>query len=240
MEQSTFLQVEAVQREYRVSDLPERERPVNRLREVGPRSLSDVELLACVLQTSNALSQARSLLVEVGGLDGLTRAESCMFEVIPGIGPAQAARLQATVELGRRIATEPVTEREQVRSSVDAARVLFPLISAEVQEHFVVLFLDTRNRIIEHEVLYKGSLNMTMVRVAEVFRGAIRRNCAAIIVAHNHPSGDPSPSPEDVALTRRLVDAGRLVEVEVVDHLVIGRWQQYVSLRDRGLGFDAV
>ncbi len=102
----------------------------------------------------------------------------------------------------------------------------------------MVLYLDTRNRVVDQEVLYVGSLNTSLVRIAEVFRGAVRRNCAAVIVAHNHPSGDPNPSPEDVALTRRLVDAGKLLEVDVLDHLVIGQ-NRYVSLRERALGFEA-
>src|SRR5690606_32309380 len=106
------------------------------------------------------------------------------------------------------------------------------------QEHFTVLFLDTRNRVTDEETLYVGSLNTSLVRIAEVFRGAVRRNCAAVIVAHNHPSGDPTPSPEDVALTRRLVDAGKLLEIEVLDHLVIGN-NRYVSLRERALGFES-
>jgi DNA repair protein RadC len=112
------------------------------------------------------------------------------------------------------------------------------VICVQEYEHFVVLYLDTRNRVTSREILYKGSLNTSLVRIAEVFRGAVRRNCAALIVAHNHPSGDPNPSPEDVALTRRLVDAGKLLEVDVLDHLVIGQ-NRYVSLRERALGFEA-
>jgi DNA repair protein RadC len=103
----------------------------------------------------------------------------------------------------------------------------------------MVLYLDTRNRVIDQETLYIGSLNTSLVRISEVFRGAVRRNCASVIVAHNHPSGDPSPSPEDVALTRRLVQSGKLLEIDVLDHLVIGQ-NRYVSLRERGLGFEQV
>jgi DNA repair protein RadC len=112
------------------------------------------------------------------------------------------------------------------------------VICVQEYEHIVVLYLDTRNRVTSCEILYKGSLNTSWVRIVEVFRGAVRRNCAALIVAHNHPSGDPNPSPEDVALTRRLVDAGKLLEVDVLDHLVIGQ-NRYVSLRERALGFEA-
>ena len=111
------------------------------------------------------------------------------------------------------------------------------MIGNKEQEHFVVLHLDTRNRITHKEVLYKGSLNTSLVRTGEVFKSALRRNCAGIVVAHNHPSGDPNPSPEDIALTRRLVDAGKLVEVSVLDHLIIGH-NRYISLRERALGFE--
>jgi len=132
---------------------------------------------------------------------------------------------------------EAPEERFQIRAPQDAANILIPLIGHQEQEHFVVLYLDTRNRVTDREVLYKGSLNTSLVRIAEVFRGAIRRNCAAIIVAHNHPSGDPGPSPEDISLTRRLVEAGKLVEVDVLDHVVVGQ-NRFVSLRERGLGFE--
>jgi DNA repair protein RadC len=104
------------------------------------------------------------------------------------------------------------------------------------QEHFRILYLDTRNRLLGVETIYVGSLNASYIRVSEVFRDAVKRSCAAIIVAHNHPSGDPTPSPEDVEVTRRLVAAGELLDIEVLDHLVIGR-QRFVSLRERGLGF---
>ena len=113
-------------------------------------------------------------------------------------------------------------------------------IGRQAQEHFVVLYLDIRNRIFDREVVYKGTVNTTVIRVAELFRGAVRRNAAAIIIAHNHPSGDASPSPEDIALTRRVVEAGQLLQVECLDHLIIGSAGTYVSLRQRDLGFEAL
>ena len=132
---------------------------------------------------------------------------------------------------------EAPEERYQIRSPGDAANLLMPMIGHQEQEHFVVLYLDTRNRVLDREILYKGSLNTSLVRIAEVFRGAVRRNCAGIVVAHNHPSGDPNPSPEDIALTRRLVSAGKLLEIDMLDHVVVGQ-NRFVSLRERALGFE--
>jgi len=225
-----------------VKEMPEDERPRERLARVGPQALSSAELLAIILRTGvkgeNVVTMASRLRAKYGGLAGLSRVELAQLGQEHGLGPAKASQLLAALELGRRLMAESPEERFQIRAPQDAANLLIPLIGHQEQEHFVVLYLDTRNRVMDREVLYKGSLNTSLVRIAEVFRGAIRRNCAAIIVAHNHPSGDPSPSPEDVALTRRLVEAGKLVEVEVLDHVVIGQGR-FVSLRERGLGFES-
>lgn len=222
---------------YAIADMPVRERPVNRLREVGPHAVSNAELLACILQSGDALALANRLLVELGGLEGLARYETEGFAHVHGVGAALSARVQAAIELGRRMAVVPTTDRVQVRGPEDAANVLLPWIGRQEQEHFVVLYLNTRNHIVGRELLYKGTLNTSLARIAEVFRGAIRRNCMGIIVGHNHPSGDPSPSPEDIALTRRLVEAGKLMEVDVLDHFIVGHGR-FVSLRERGMGFE--
>jgi len=222
---------------YKVADLPEAERPVNRIREAGPQAVSNAELLACILQTGDALNQANALLTELGGLAGLARAEQCMLDTVPGIGKARAAQIEAAIELGRRIAATPARDLPQVQRPDDVAAVLMPLLRNAEQEKFVVLFLDTRNHIFDQEVLYKGTLNSSTVRISEVFRGATRRNCASIIVSHNHPSGDPSPSPEDIALTRQLAKAGEMLQITVLDHIIIGQGR-FVSLRERGVGFD--
>lgn len=226
-----------------VKEMPSEERPRERLAHAGPQALATTELLAIILRTGtpgeNVLTLATRLLKQYGGLGGLARAEVAQLTAEHGLGPAKAAQLLAALELGRRLLAAAPEERFQIKRPSDAADILLPLIGYKEQEHFVVLYLDTRNRVLDQEILYKGSLNTSLVRIAEVFRGAIRRNCAAVIVAHNHPSGDPSPSPEDVALTRRLVEAGKLIEVDVLDHVVIGH-NRYVSLRERGLGFDGV
>lgn len=224
---------------YRIAELPAEERPLNRLREVGAHYLSTTELLACVLQTGDALHQAQTLLTTLGGLEGLARAEMCMFADVPGIGAARAAQVQAALELGRRAAFEHGEELVQVRAPSDAGNVLLGMSQHQEQEHFMVLYLDTRNRIVDREVLYRGTLNQSLVRTAEIFRGAIRRNVMGIILGHNHPSGDPEPSAEDIALTRNLVEAGKLMQIDVLDHIVVGRGR-WVSLRERGLGFEGV
>ena len=224
-----------------VKEMPEKERPRERLARVGPQALSTAELLAIILRTGvggeNVLTMAQRILSTFEGLGGLARADYVQIQAEHGIGPAKASQIMAALELGRRLMAEAPQERYQIRSPADAAHLLLPMIGHKPQENFVVMYLDTRNRVLEHEILYKGSLNTSLVRVSEVFRGAVRRNCASLVVAHNHPSGDPSPSPEDVALTRRLVDAGKLLDVEVLDHLVIGQ-NRHFSLREHGLVFE--
>ena len=224
-----------------IREMPVEERPRERLAHAGPQAVSTAELLAIILRTGvrgeNVLTMAQRLLSTYGGLGGLARAEVAQLTAEHGLGPAKAAQIIAALELGKRLMAESPEERFQIRNPADGAHILIPLIGRKEQEHFVVLYMDTRNRVTDREILYKGSLNTSLVRIAEVFRSAVRRNCAAIIVAHNHPSGDPKPSPEDIALTRRLVQAGKLLEIEVLDHFVVGN-QRYVSMREQALGFD--
>lgn len=225
---------------YTVKDMPEDERPRERLQRHGPEALSTPELLAIILRTGvggiNVLTLATQLLTEYKSLSALARADFAQLTQTHGLGPAKAAQLMAALELGRRLMRETPQEPLQIRTPGDAAHYLMPSMSFYEQEHFVVLYLNTRSHVIDQEDLYRGGLNTAIVRVAEVFRGAIRRNCNAILVAHNHPSGDPTPSPDDIALTRKLVEAGKLIEIELLDHLVIGQ-NRFVSLRERGLGF---
>ena len=222
----------------RLKDLPLRERPVYRLHHVGAAALGLSELLAAIIGGNKQIEIAHALLARYDSLSDIAKASPQELAQVTGLGPSRAAALKAALELGRRLMLEAAGEKPQIRSPGDAAAILIPDLAHAEQEHFVVLLLDTRNRVIARENLYKGSLNQSQVRVGEVFREALRRNCAAIIVAHNHPSNDSSPSPEDIAVTRDLVAAGTLLGVEVLDHLIIGGHQRWISLRERGLGFE--
>ena len=227
----------------RIHDLPTTDRPRERLAREGAAVLSNAELLAILLRVGvageNAVRVAERLLAQLQGLPGLHRAGYADLCAQKGIGPAKAAQLQAAVELGKRIAVAPSGERTTISSPADAANLLMYQMAPLDQEYLFVILLDTRNRVLGVPLeVYHGSLNTSMIRVGELFREAIKVNAAALIVAHNHPSGDPSPSPEDVAVTRALVEAGKLLDIDVLDHLVIGRYR-FVSLKERGLGFSA-
>ncbi len=223
-----------------IRDLPAGERPRERLARVGEGALSTTELLAIILGTGvggeSVLDMASRLLSRYNGLPGLARASFAELRAEKGLGEAKTSQLKAALELGRRMLLASPEDRFIVRSPADVAQLLMAEMGHLEQEHFQVLYLDTRNRVLGSETVYVGSLNASHIRVGEVFRDAVKRNCAAIIVAHNHPSGDPTPSPEDVEVTRQLVAAGNLLDIEVLDHLIIGQ-QRFVSLRERGLGF---
>jgi DNA repair protein RadC len=225
---------------YRIMDLDKSERPRERLARLGPQVLSKAELLAILLRTGvpgeNAVQVGQRLLNEFGGLAGLHRAP---FEEVcaqHGIGEAKACQIKAAIELGHRLRLEAPEERHAVHSPEDAAILVQYEMGALEQEELWVILLDIRNRLLDIDKIYRGSLTHSQVRVGELFKSAIRRNAAAIIVVHNHPSGDPSPSPDDIALTRAIIQAGQLIDIQVLDHLVIGQGR-FVSLKERGLGF---
>jgi len=182
------------------------------------------------------LDLSNKLLSRFGGLAGVDRAALGELCACKGLGLAKAIQVKAAFELGRRLTMLNPDQRPQVRSPQDAASLLMTDMGRLDQEHFRVLLLNTKNQVLQFEDVYKGSLNASAVRIGEVFRAAIRHNCASIIIAHNHPSGDPTPSPEDVSVTKLVVEAGKLLDIDVLDHLVIGA-NSFVSLRERGLGF---
>jgi DNA repair protein RadC len=223
-----------------IKDLPQDERPRERLYKYGATNLSNAELLAILMRVGtrdeNAVQMGQRLISKYG-LPGLARASFDELTHEKGLGLAKVAQIKAALELGRRLAAASPQERQVIRSPADAANLLMSEMQFLEQEQMRTVLLDTRNRVLRTHTVYVGSLNTAMVRIGELFRDAIRANCAALIVVHNHPSGDPTPSPEDVAVTRMIVEAGKLLDIDVLDHIVIGR-KRYVSLKERGLGFD--
>ncbi|MFM8320577.1 MAG: DNA repair protein RadC [Chloroflexota bacterium] len=225
---------------YRISDLDADQRPRERLALHGPQALSSAELLAILLRVGvpgeNAVQVGQRLLNNLGGLPGIHRASLDEVCAEHGVGPAKAAQIKAAIELGRRLVAEAPEERPAIHSPADAANLLLYEMGALEQEELRLILLDVRNRLLSIAPLYRGSATSSQVRVGELFKTAIRKNAAHLIVVHNHPSGDPTPSPDDVALTRAIVQAGKLLDIDVLDHLVIGRGR-WVSLKERGLGF---
>ncbi len=219
--------------------LPLREQPGARVR-ADSAICTTLELLAALIGGPQQIEVAQRLLTHFGSLSNVFAAPPTALIEISGIGPLTVARLRAALELGLRVAAQPTEQRPQIRSVADAAELLIPQMCRLEQEQFKLILLDTRMYVIDVVTLYVGSVNQQIIRVAEVFREAIRRNATAIVLAHNHPSSDVSPSPEDVSTTRAIIKAGHLLDVEVVDHLIIsGRGQHaYCSLKERGLGFD--
>jgi DNA repair protein RadC len=224
-----------------IHDMARGDRPRERLLHVGERALNTSELLAICIRIGvggeNVVRLAERLLSQFGGLPGLSRASIEELTQVHGIGPAKAVEIKAALELGRRLLASTPEERPKVTQPADAANLLMSEMMFLEQEELRVVLLDTRNRVLSTPTIYRGSLNTSVVRIGELFRPAIRSNAAALIVAHNHPSGDPAPSPEDVNVTRQVVKAGSLLNIDVLDHIIIGR-QKFVSLKERGLGFD--
>lgn len=226
---------------YLIADLASNDRPRERLSDLGAEILSNAELIAILLGSGvkgqNVIDLAQSLLLKFGGLSGLHKTAFDELCNVKGIGPAKAAQLKAAIELGRRLTAAAPEEKPVVRSPEDAARLVMYAMGALEVEHLKVMLLDTRNRLIRIVQVYVGSLNASLIRVGEIFREAVRANAASLIIVHNHPSGDPSPSPEDIAVTLEIVSAGKLLDVEVLDHIIIGK-NRFVSLKSKGLGFE--
>lgn len=195
--------------------------------------------MAIILGTGasrDAFHLAEQLIQEHGGLLGIAQLGIAQLQEPKGMGLAKAAQLKSALELGGRLRTEMIGNRPLIKTPADAAEVLLPEMGLLEQEEVRTMLLDTRNRLIASPMIYRGSLNACNMRIAEVFREAIRQNAASLIVAHNHPSGDPSPSTDDVNVTRELIKAGKMLDIELLDHLVIAQ-NRHVSLKERGLGF---
>jgi DNA repair protein RadC len=220
---------------------PASEQPREKLEAFGAGSLATPELLAIILRVGRAgesvLAVAQRLLVQSGGLAGVDRASLAELGKVSGIGRVKGIEIKAALELGRRLMSLAPEQQPEIRTPDDAYRLLQPDMQFLTREHLKTVLLNTKNRVQSIETVYEGSVNSANVRIAEVFREAIRRDCPQLIVAHNHPSGDPTPSPEDVGVTRQLVEAGKLLDIAVLDHIVVGHGR-FVSLKQRGLGFS--
>ncbi|MBK8129284.1 MAG: DNA repair protein RadC [bacterium] len=221
-----------------IKDLPVEEQPYTRMDEFGLRVLTTAEVMAIALGNKDGLDLATDILTSKRNLLGIARSTRQELAQEPGVGEATARRLLAILELGRRFTATPQEQKARVTTPSDAAAYLMPDLMNLDQEHLVVLTLNTRNYITGKQTVYIGNVNTSIIRMAEIFNVAVRRAAPAIIVAHNHPSGDPSPSPEDVNVTRQLVAAGKLLEIDLLDHVIIGH-NRYVSLKEHGLGFDS-
>lgn len=223
-----------------VRDMPSDDRPRERLIKFGAASLKNEELLAIILrvgtQGENVIELAARLLREHDGLGGLLTADTALLASAHGMGEAKTAQLKAALELGRRLSALTPSGRARITSPNDVANLVSLEIGYLAQEQLRVLCLDSKNYLRAQQVVYQGTVTSSLVRAAEVFKPAISRTCPAIIVVHNHPSGDPAPSPEDVRTTEQLRKAGELLDIELLDHIIIGH-NGFVSMKERRLGF---
>jgi DNA repair protein RadC len=225
----------------RLREMPATERPRERLAERGPAGLSSAELVALVWGSgsrgASALSLAEEALARNDGLGGLSHASEAELRTLPGVGGARSAQLAAAFELGRRAAAAWPDGRWTVRAPRDVADRLAVSMGQLEREELRVLLLNAKNSVLKAVTIYQGNVSSSLVRVGELFRDAVRVNATGIILVHNHPSGDPTPSPDDLHLTAEALAAGRLLDIDLLDHIVIGH-ASYVSLRDRGVAFD--
>lgn len=220
-----------------IKDVPKEDRPRERLLRVGSSHLSNQELLAILIGTGTkeepVTTLANRVLMHFEGLKLLRDATIEELTSIKGIGEAKGVTILAALELGKRLNQYRAEERYVVRSPEDGADYVMEEMRILNQEHFVVLFLNTKNEIIHRQTIFVGSLNASIVHPREVYREAVKRSAASIIVAHNHPSGDPTPSQEDIHVTRRLAESGQMIGIELLDHLIIGD-RKFVSLKEKG------
>ncbi len=221
-------------------EVPEAERPRERLALRGAGGLSSAELIALVWGTGargmNAVDLAEEALARHDGLTGLARASDTELAAIPGIGPARAAQLSAAFELGRRLLADWPSGRWTIRAPRDVAERFVLQMGRLEREELRVVLLNTKNVVLRVATVYQGNVSSSLVRVGELYRDAVRLNASGVILVHNHPSGDPTPSPDDLHLTAEALAAGRLLDIDLLDHLVIGH-DAFVSLRERGVAF---
>src|SRR5215210_558932 len=224
-----------------IREIPAAERPRERLAMRGAAGLSAAELIALIWGSGSrgrsAVDLADDALARHEGLTGLARATDLELEAVPGIGAAKAAQLTAAFELGRRLLADWPSGRWTIRSPRDVADRLILQMGRLEREELRVVLLNTKNVVLRVQTIYQGNVSSSLVRVGELFRDAVRLNATTLILVHNHPSGDPTPSPDDLHLTAEALAAGRLLDIAVLDHVVVGH-DAWISLRDRGVVFD--
>ena len=221
-------------------DMPMRDWPRERLKEQGAEALTNAELMAILFRTGlegeNALAMATRILAKYDGLPGMSRIGYPELISERGLSHAKACQILAGIELGKRVASVRNDDQAAIETPEDIANLVMAEMNGLEREHLRIILLNTKNRVVLIHNLYVGSVNAALVRPAEVFAEAVRWTCPAIAIVHNHPSGDPHPSDEDVAMTRRLIEAGKVLDIEVVDHVIIGR-QTFVSMREKRFAF---
>jgi DNA repair protein RadC len=221
-----------------LKNLPHELKPRERLYKIGPQSLSDIEVLAILLGTGtkgeNVLDLASRILTEAGGISSIAGKSVHDFEQIRGIGQAKAAQVKAALEFGRRSARATYGQRPIISSPSDAASLIMEEMRFLDREHFRVMHLNTKKMVLGISEVSIGSLNSSLVHPRECFKEAIKRNSHSLILLHNHPSGDPTPSKEDLEITNRLIECGRILGILVLDHIIIGDGS-YISLREKGI-----
>jgi len=221
-----------------IRDVPKEERPRERLMKEGAGRLSNPELLSIVLRTGlrneSVMQLAQRVITQFSGVRGLRAATIEELMAVKGIGQTKAVEILATIEVGKRLMREADEESYVIHSPEDGANYVMDDMRFLSQEHFVTLFLNTKNQVIHRQTIFIGSLNASIVHPREVFKEAIKRSAASIICFHNHPSGDPTPSREDIDVTARLVECGLLLGIDVLDHIVIGD-RKFISLKEKGV-----
>jgi len=223
---------------FTVRDLPRQERPRERLQKFGPEALSAQELLALVIgrgiPKKSVMSIAQELLGKFGNVKAISQATIEELSQIKGIGLAKAAQIKASFELGRREDLEPETINFDIKNPESVVKAIRASIKDKAKEHFKLILLNPRNKIIGISTISIGTLNASLVHPREVFKDAIAHSAASVVLAHNHPSGDPEPSEDDLTITKRLIEAGKILGVEVIDHLIVGK-NGFFSFKAKGL-----
>jgi DNA repair protein RadC len=223
---------------FTVRDLPRQERPRERLQKFGPEALSAQELLALVIgrgiPKKSVMNIAQELITKFGNIKAIGQATIEELSQIKGIGLAKAAQLKACFELGKREELEPELKNFDVKDPESVVKAIRASIKDKAKEHFKLILLNPRNKIIGISTISIGTLNASLVHPREVFKDAIMHTAASVVLAHNHPSGDPEPSEDDITITKRLIEAGKILGVEVIDHIIVGK-NGFFSFKEKGL-----